>query len=171
MTNNISVILVSGGSPDYTSVELLHTNGTRLCSLPNLPSSRRQHTQTGLTACGGWGDISHAASTNCLTLSSTSSWIQSHTLAGQGRQYHSAWASPQGTILLGGYYTAVSGQHQRYFWRTEIPPQVSVSTITLCKCGTFPVDVNITNCVSAFPARLKRVRQSPLPEEIILGHL
>ena len=92
------MILVSGGDPDYTSVELLHTNGTRLCSLPDLPSSRRLHTQTGLTACGG---SESPASTNCHTLSSTGSWEESHNLA-HSRRHHSAWASPLGIVLIGG---------------------------------------------------------------------
>ena len=36
----ISVILVTGGSHGVglASVELLHTNGSHLCSLPDLPS-------------------------------------------------------------------------------------------------------------------------------------
>ena len=36
-----------------TSVELLDTNGTQLCNLPSLPSTRRGHSQTVLTSCGG----------------------------------------------------------------------------------------------------------------------
>ena len=96
---NISVILVSGGNPDYTSVELLHTNGTRLCSLPNLPSTRTRHTQTGLTACGSWDS---PARTTCHTLSSTGSWEESHSLD-KNRREHCAWRAPQGVMLLGGW--------------------------------------------------------------------
>ena len=98
---NISVVLVSGGSNDdssLTSVELLHTNGSRICSLPDLPSLRRRHSQTGVTACGG---VDSPANATCDTLSATGSWIQSHNLA-QDRRYHSAWRSPQGIILIGG---------------------------------------------------------------------
>ena len=99
---NISVILISGGDGDVgarTSVELLHTNGSRLCSLPDLPYNRSSHSQTGLTACGGSG--SSAANTTCHTLTNIGSWIQSHNLD-QDRRAHSAWTSPQGTILIGG---------------------------------------------------------------------
>ena len=66
MTNiNISVVLVSGGYPNdppnrdfpdhiaVKSVELLHTNGSRICSLPSFQHPIRLHTQTGLTQCGG----------------------------------------------------------------------------------------------------------------------
>ena len=100
---NISVVLVSGGmdsqSSHMTTAELLYTNGSRICTLPNLPYSRSRHTQTGVTACGGDGDFE--ARTSCHTLSSTGSWELSHNLAGQDRRGHCAWASPQGTVLLG----------------------------------------------------------------------
>ena len=97
---NISVILVSGGfsgSSVGRSVELLHTNGSRICSLPDLPYSRRYHSQTGVTACGGVNDASWST---CHTISSNGSWEVSHNLA-QARGGHSAWASPLGTILIG----------------------------------------------------------------------
>ena len=99
---NISVILVSGGHPYDTvgrSVELLYTNGSRICSLPDLPYTRYHHSQTRLTACGGWGDA--ASKTSCHTLSSSGSWEETHSLD-QERRQHSAWASPQGVMLLGG---------------------------------------------------------------------
>ena len=101
---NISVILVSGGGPSSsaaTNVELLHTNGSRICSLPDFPYGRDAHTQTGVTACGGGGSDSP---TTCHTLSSTGSWEVSHNLS-LGRVHHSAWDSPQGTVLLGGEVT------------------------------------------------------------------
>ena len=107
---NISVILVSGGNPEDSVgryVELLHTNGSRICSLPDLPYSRYQHSQTGVTACGGsdgtcgGGTCGGAAPTSCHTLSSTGSWEVSYSLY-QRRVSHSAWDSPQGTVLLGG---------------------------------------------------------------------
>ena len=96
------MILVSGGSNQdtlsLTSVELLYTNGSRLCSLPDLPYTSHYHSQTGLTACGGWDS---PAGTTCHTLSTTGSWEQTHSLS-MWRRDHSAWASPQGTVLLGG---------------------------------------------------------------------
>ena len=98
---NISVILVSGGFPGSRfgkSVELLHTNGSRICSLPNLPYKRYGHSQTGLTACAGYGDS--ASESTCHTLSSTGTWEVSHNL-NQSRVYHSAWDSPQGIVLIG----------------------------------------------------------------------
>ena len=102
----LSVILVSGGDGDSTSVELLYINGSRICSLPDLPSSRVLHTQTGVTACGGLDGT--PASTTCHTLSSTGSWELSHNLD-QSRQEHCAWASPQGIRLIGGRDSGAQG--------------------------------------------------------------
>ena len=42
------VVMVTGGTGATTSAELLHINGTKLCSLPNLPVARYQHSQTGI---------------------------------------------------------------------------------------------------------------------------
>ena len=96
----ISVVLVTGGwrgdSSGLVSVELVHTNGSRICSLTNLPFKRVYHSQTGVTLCG-----SYDARSTCLTLSSSGSWEESHNLA-KHRYWHTAWESPQGTILLGG---------------------------------------------------------------------
>ena len=50
--------MVTGGSTasaQPTSVELLFMNGTRLCSLPNLPEARKLHSQSGNIICGGEG--------------------------------------------------------------------------------------------------------------------
>ena len=99
---NISVILISGGEPTSSagkSVELYYTNGSRICFLPDLPYNRSSHSQTGVTACGGSG--SSAANTSCHTLTNIGSWELSHNLD-QDRRAHSAWTSPQGTILIGG---------------------------------------------------------------------
>ena len=65
-------ILVTGGSADYftyTSAEILSTNGSSLCELPQMEFSQSlsSHTQNGLTACGGWSD-SHGIFLNFLDL-------------------------------------------------------------------------------------------------------
>ena len=100
----ILVILVTGGSPSSIagrSAELLHINGSRLCSLPNLPSIRTGHSQTGGTLCGG-GLYGSGTWTSCLTFTS-GSWEETHTLDRE-RFAHSAWASPRGIMLLGGAF-------------------------------------------------------------------
>ena len=50
--------------------------GDQSCLLPRLPAPGRQyHTQSSLTACGGW----QGAETNCLTFDGE--WEQSHSLS------------------------------------------------------------------------------------------
>ena len=108
---NFSVVLVTGGSgswrwPRGTSVELLSTAGTRLCSLPNLPTTRYSHSQTGLIICGGSGG-GGSVPLSCVTFAA-GRWKKTHTL-GQRRSYHSAWASPRGVLLMGGGYSDGDG--------------------------------------------------------------
>ena len=43
---------MTGGSPGYNSAELLWPDGSSVCSLPDLPHEREDHTQSGLMACG-----------------------------------------------------------------------------------------------------------------------
>ena len=94
----ISVILVTGGNPgsNYKSAELLKEDGSQLCKLPNLPDDRRDHSQSGLTSCGGAD-----TQTSCVTLVS-GQWTTSHTLQ-HSRYGHSTWMSSQGLVLIGGW--------------------------------------------------------------------
>ena len=86
-----------------TSVELLSSNGTRLCSLPNLPEKRFDHSQTGVLACGG--GVGSGLQT-CSTFAG-GRWKKSHTL-GTRRYGHTAWASPQGVRIMGGSFNTQS---------------------------------------------------------------
>ena len=92
----------NGGHSPGKSVELFFSNGTRLCSLPDLPGKRWLHSQTGLVTCGGAFISSYQKS--CVTFSA-GRWKKTHTL-GQRRYGHSAWASPRGVMLIGGYHIA-----------------------------------------------------------------
>ena len=98
---NFSVLLVTGGysTGSRTSVELLSSDGTRLCSLPNLPAGRSQHSQTGLVACGG-GFSRSSERKSCVTFAA-GRWKKTHTL-GQKRYAHTSWASPRGVMIMGG---------------------------------------------------------------------
>ena len=78
------VVMVTGGqkkgNAPLTSVELLSTEGARLCSLPDLPKARKHHSQTGLVACAGYGDRRDKDTLkSCVTLKS-GRWQKSHTL-------------------------------------------------------------------------------------------
>ena len=84
-----------------TSVEVILPSG-RSCCLPSLPEPRSGHTQSGLTACGGWGGILVQQTTwhTCVTFAA-GVWKRSHTLS-ETRWFHWAWQSPAGILLMGG---------------------------------------------------------------------
>ena len=119
---NFSVVLVTGGHPDEKSVELLSIKGTRLCLLPSLPDARASHSQTGLVTCGGY----KASSLSCVTFSA-GRWKKTHTLTHK-RRGHTAWASPQGVLLGGGWS-----------WRTR------TTTELLTDNGDTTPSFNLTN--------------------------
>ena len=92
-----AAVIVSGGESntfDERSVETLHSDGTPWCSLPDLPRNRQDHSQTGLEACGG-----KDTEDTCVHFKG-GSWEESQLLQ-KDRRYHSSWASPEGTILMG----------------------------------------------------------------------
>ena len=90
---------MTGGANDEgdpgKSVELLHSDGTPWCSLPDLPEMYYDHSQTGLLTCGGVSD-----GTSCTKFSG-GKWKPSHELK-KNRESHTSWASPLGTVLMGG---------------------------------------------------------------------
>ena len=117
---NISVVLVTGGNQGtngfLSSAELLSSDGTKLCSLPDLPGQVAMHSQTGLILCGGHGHFGNVRSSkSCFTFFG-GHWKKSHTLGNpwlgnrNGQMRHTAWASPRGELLLGGSgsYTTTS---------------------------------------------------------------
>ena len=95
------LVLVTGGEGeggDFNSTELLNMDGTWNCPMPAMPEPRFAHTQTGPIVCGGYG-----GKKSCITfISGSVNWKKTHTLANNGRRWHSAWASPQGIVLIGG---------------------------------------------------------------------
>ena len=92
-------ILVTGDVGDnFRSVEALLSNGSSLCSLPDLPYDYYYHTQSGLVTCGGGS--STLTETSCYTFTNRI-WTKSHTLR-HSRYYHSSWTSHMGIVLMGG---------------------------------------------------------------------
>ena len=85
-----------------SAVEVILPSG-RSCSLPSLPIPRESHTQSGLTACGGYAGFNYKSNTtlhSCVTFAARV-WNKSHTLA-KTRWFHVAWQSPVGIFLIGG---------------------------------------------------------------------
>ena len=95
-------IIVSGGNEAAgKSVEVLHMDGSPWCSLPDLPEACSSHTQTGLEACGGSG-----LGVTCVTFkrdpfTGATYWDKTNKLK-KWRIAHASWASPEGTVLMGG---------------------------------------------------------------------
>ena len=95
------------------SVEVLHSDGSPWCALPDLPKTRYAHTQTGLEACGGltsdygisydddmeYDEDFDAPKVTCVRFSG-GSWNQSYGLE-VWRSSHSSWASPVGILIMG----------------------------------------------------------------------
>ena len=96
--------MVSGGKGDGTdlaSVELLYTNGSSLCSLPDLPKPRHEHTQNGPMMCGGANYHSDVKNT-CVKFCG-GFWNETHSSLQEDRSGHGSWASPGGLMLIGGH--------------------------------------------------------------------
>ena len=61
-----------------------------------------RHTLTGNVVCGG---VYPGTDTSCLELAEDGSgWVPYSSLTTR-RLAHSSWASPQGIVLMGGYYS------------------------------------------------------------------
>ena len=138
------MILVTGGFPNHVatlSVELVHTNGSRICSLPSLKYHTRLATQTGLTMCGGDWD---PCRTSCHTLTSSGSWEETHLT--QPRTAHTAWGSPQGIILLGGWHSGTGTTSEILTESGETTPgfNLNYDSRYKYKCARYPDEVNAT---------------------------
>ena len=84
------------GGNSKTSVEASFDDGISWCYLPGLPRELKEHSQSGLVACGGY-DVRNL----CWTFGS-GAWNQTHTLL-HNRNVHTAWNSPSGVLLMGGF--------------------------------------------------------------------
>ena len=87
-----------GGDGTLTSSEVLFTNGSSICELPQMSQSRYDHTQSGLTACGGYYSDTRRS---CIKFEDGSWTTLTDNLVEQ-RFWHSSWITPDGDILLIG---------------------------------------------------------------------
>ena len=94
---------MTGGEGALTSAEVLFTNGSSICELPQLSQSKREHTQSGLTACGGYD--SDTIRRSCIKFEA-GSWTTLTDNLVERREDQSCWVNPDGDILLiGGFYS------------------------------------------------------------------
>jgi len=100
-----TAILVTGGHQSSTSVEALRSDGTPLCSLPDLPEFRRWHTMDYNLLCGG---TEERFGQTCLQYGE-GGWTKLSWKLQERREEHISWRRPGGDIqLFGGEYSDTS---------------------------------------------------------------
>ena len=82
-----------------TSVELISTNGSSICELPQMSQYKFFYTQSGLTACGGGYEFDTMRS--CIKFED-GSWTTLTDNLVELRTRQSSWINPDGDILLIG---------------------------------------------------------------------
>ena len=87
---------MTGGWGAETSAELFSTNGSSICELPTMSQSKVGHTQSGLTACGGYDTLR-----SCIKFEA-GAWTTLTDNLVEMRADHSSWINPDGDILLIG---------------------------------------------------------------------
>ena len=103
-------MIISGGlGQNSSSVEVISPSGNVSCSLPIMPSGRKEHSHAKSLICGGTAVIQDMGANNlqgsaanlefCVNLTS-SGWVDSHKRYPRWRQ--SSWAVDEGIILMGG---------------------------------------------------------------------
>ena len=94
---------MTGGYGTDTSAEVLFTNGSSICELPQMSQSKYDHSQSGLIAFGGSYEIDTMRS--CIKFED-GSWTTLTDNLVELRTRHSSWINPDGDILLiGGAYS------------------------------------------------------------------
>ena len=91
----------------YNQAEIFIPSTKETFSLPSIPGSPRVwHTLTGTVLCGG---VYPGTSKSCLELKlNGDGWMPYSMALTEYRMAHSAWDSPNGIFLLGGYYSGDS---------------------------------------------------------------
>ena len=89
---------MTGGDGTSTSAELISTTGSSICELPTMPQSKYGHTQSGLTACGGYKSDTRR---NCIKFEA-GAWTTLTDNLVEKRKFHSSWVNSNGHILLIG---------------------------------------------------------------------
>ena len=109
--------MVGGNYPKYQSVEAISTDGTPLCTLPDLPDKRWGNTMDNHIMCGGGPNS--ATQSSCLYYVA-GKWTKYRNDLKTKRYYHVSSRRQNGeVILMGGYYSKKSSEvvsgHQKGF--------------------------------------------------------
>ena len=110
----------------YNQAEIFIPSTNQTFNLPSVPLNPRVwHTLTGNVLCGG---VYPDTDTSCLELTRNGNgWQPYSTELQHPRLAHSSWDSPEGIVLLGGYYSGDT---------TELVTRTNTST-------KFTLNVNI----------------------------
>ena len=93
----------------YNQAEIYIPSTGKMYELPSIPRNPRVwHTLTGNVLCGG---VYPNTSSSCLELTqSGDGWKTYSPGLDKLRMAHSAWSSPEGIVLLGGYFSPTTTQ-------------------------------------------------------------
>ena len=93
----------------YNLAEVYIPSINKTYELPSIPPHPRVwHTLTGNVLCGG---VYPGTSSSCLELTQSGDGWQSYSTGLDPlRMAHSAWSSPEGIVLLGGYFSPTTTQ-------------------------------------------------------------
>ena len=93
----------------YNQAEVYIPSTGEIIELPSIPlNTRVWQTLTGNVLCGG---VYPGTSSSCLELTQSGAGWQSYSTGlDPPRMAHSAWSSPIGIILLGGYFSPTTTQ-------------------------------------------------------------
>ena len=120
--HKFAVIVVASGWPlDYgdkvaaaNKAEVLNSDGTRLCHLPDLPDKHIKTDKRYLASiaegmiCGGYSNHNHTFEKTCIKLQHDQ-WTELPWKLKQRRRAHVTWKRPDGkTMLLGGLRSSTS---------------------------------------------------------------
>lgn len=90
----------------YNQADIFIPSTKEIHSLPAIPGSPRVwHTQVDNIICGG---VYPSTSNTCLKLSETGQGWQEYKTLNKPRQAHSSWKSPDGIVLMGGFFSGKS---------------------------------------------------------------
>ena len=104
-----TAFIVSGGYSVGQSVVALKSDGSNLCTLPDLPSFRQDHTMNGDIVCGGYGSSQSGVENTCLQLKDGVWQLYQNLL--QQRKYHVSWKRPDGKLqLMGGSISPMTSE-------------------------------------------------------------
>ena len=96
----VAAILVVGGGSTHKSVEAITTDGTPLCTLPDLSDERRRHTMDNHIICGGYNAQS-AAQSSCHSFIA-GEWTKYRNDLKTQRYNHVSWRRQDGEVILFG---------------------------------------------------------------------